>query len=242
MKYIVVSVIALCFLALGIGGYTYKNNLDTNTKQTEQRDKDSVTYLPLGDSYTIGESVAEEERWPNQLVSRLKTENILLRIVDNPARTGYTSQRLIDEELPLVKKFNPHVVSVQIGVNDYVQGISKDTYRINLEKIFDSILLTVPKDHIFVVTTPDFGKTPVGRTFGDPAEIEKNVKELNAILAEVAEARQISLVDIFSFNTQVANTPTLTAPDALHPSATQYKLWVDKIMPVAKDRLNHAHN
>jgi lysophospholipase L1-like esterase len=52
-----------------------------------------VRFLALGDSYTIGEGVAEGERWPMLLADILKTHGYLaqVRIV---ARTGWTTDEL----------------------------------------------------------------------------------------------------------------------------------------------------
>ena len=37
-----------------------------------------ATYLALGDSYTIGEGVAKQERWPEQLVARLRERGMMV--------------------------------------------------------------------------------------------------------------------------------------------------------------------
>ena len=53
-----------------------------------------MRYLALGDSYTIGESVAASERWPAQLTARLRARGFML---DDPlliATTGWTTGEL----------------------------------------------------------------------------------------------------------------------------------------------------
>ncbi len=101
-------------------------------KQGSKIASSSIKYLPLGDSYTIGQSVREQERWPNQLAARLNAVGQDVQIVDNPSVTGYTTQDLIDRELPLVKELKPQFVTILIGVNDYVQGVSLQTFQKNL--------------------------------------------------------------------------------------------------------------
>ena len=79
-----------------------------------------MRFVALGDSYTIGTSVAEGERWPDQLVARVPQ----LELVGNAAVNGYTSADLIENELPLLDRWSPELVSVLVGVNDVVQGVS----------------------------------------------------------------------------------------------------------------------
>lgn len=189
-----------------------------------------IKYLPLGDSYTIGESVAESERWPNQLVERLKAQDIELQIVANPSVTGYTSQDLIDEELPVLSDLQPEFVTVLIGVNDYVQGVPAATFQTNLRFILNAVQgqLTNPKA-LMLVTIPDYGKTPSGARFGNPAGTEKGIKEFNQIIVAEALARKIPVADIFSVSQQVAQDKSLVASDGLHPSGKQYTAWTDVI-------------
>ena len=108
------------------------------------KEGNTVTYLPLGDSYTIGQSVTKNERWPNQLVEKFASSGTKLQITANPSVTGYTSQDLIDRELPLVPKIKPDFVTVLIGVNDYVQGVDSVTFQKNLNYILTSLQKSRP--------------------------------------------------------------------------------------------------
>src|SRR6266849_1950749 len=81
-------------------------------------------FLALGDSYTIGESVVEADRWPNQLARALKN--------DQPeiiAKTGWTC----DELSAAIDKANPHgpysLVPLLIGVNNQYRGGEEEQYR-----------------------------------------------------------------------------------------------------------------
>ena len=89
----------------------------------------SLRYVALGDSYTIGTSVAEDERWPNQLVRRLSG----LELVGNLAVNGYTSRDVIEHELPALAAADPEFVTLLIGVNDVVQGVSDEQYAANVD-------------------------------------------------------------------------------------------------------------
>ncbi|MDL2341938.1 MAG: SGNH/GDSL hydrolase family protein [Patescibacteria group bacterium] len=196
----------------------------------------AIRYLPLGDSYTIGQSVAEAERWPNQLVASLANSGPRLQIVANPSVTGYTTKNLIDRELPLVASLKPDFVTILIGVNDYVQGVDRETFTDNLNYIVDSLQhqLVNPKN-IVLITIPDYGKTPTGARYGAPATSEAGIREFNAVIMQIGAARGLPVADIFSVSQGVVQDPTLTAGDGLHPSGKQYALWTAIIQKTITD-------
>jgi lysophospholipase L1-like esterase len=186
----------------------------------------SIRYLPLGDSYTIGQSVSTKQRWPNQLVATLDTQGSKLQIVANPSVTGYTSQDLINQELPLVASMKPQFVTILIGVNDYVQGVPIETFHTNLEYILSVLSKELPHPHaILFVTIPDFGKTPTGAEYGSPAASMAGVEKFNSVIKEVASQHQLPVADIFGVSQAVATDPSLIAFDGLHPSGKEYAAW-----------------
>lgn len=190
-----------------------------------------MRYVALGDSYTIGTSVSEGERWPNQLVERINR----LALVGNPAVNGYTSADLINEELPQLDGLRPELVSVQIGVNDVVQGVSDSQYAGNLAVILEELLTRLPPERIVCVATPDYTVTPSGEAFGDPIQQSDALLRANAIMREACEARQVRFVpEIFEISQAVRDDPSLVADDGLHPSGAQYRQWVDAIAPVVE--------
>ncbi len=189
-------------------------------------DPNVIKYLALGDSYTIGESVAETERWPNQLVRRLQSDGTQLQIVANPSVTGYTTQDLIDHELPLMATLKPDFVTILIGVNDYVQGVDPTVFRQRFEFIVDSVQKQMSDPaNVVLVTIPDYGRTPAGARFGPALETENGIKAFNAIITETATNRNVPLADIFAVSQLVTEDPALVASDGLHPSGKQYAAW-----------------
>jgi len=192
-----------------------------------------LRYVALGDSYTIGTSVGEVERWPNQLVARLSA----LTLVDNLGVNGYTSADVIRDELPELDALRPEFLTLLIGVNDVVQGVPEETYRRNVEQILDDLVRRVGAGRVLVVTTPDYTVTPAGASFGDPAQQAAGIRTNNAIETAAAEARGIRVVDIYQISLGAAGDRGLVAGDGLHPSGRQYSLWVDPILPAVKELL-----
>jgi lysophospholipase L1-like esterase len=196
-------------------------------------DAAELRYVALGDSYTIGTSVAEAERWPEQLVERLPQ----LELVANLGVNGFTSRDVIEVELPQLDARRPEVVSLLIGVNDVVQGVPEATYRRNVEQILDEVARRVGAGRVFVVTTPDYTVTPAGSDYGDPATQAAAIRRNNVINTELAAARGIAVIDIYDISLAAASDRGLVASDGLHPSGTQYGRWVDRIAPVVASLL-----
>ena len=117
-------------IILFLPAFIYSCNKKTMTTQAEQSVLDSSkTYLALGDSYTIGQSVSEPERFPNQSTALLRAQNIKINDPKIIATTGWTTHNLIDALNANTLQNNYSVVSLLIGVNNQYQGRSIDEYQ-----------------------------------------------------------------------------------------------------------------
>jgi len=188
--------------------------------------------LALGDSYTIGESVAEADRWPNQLARELKAEKP--QII---AKTGWTTDELSDTLNKFLPREHYQLVTLLIGVNNQYRGRDSEQYRREFAGLLQRAIGFAgdnPK-HVIVVSIPDWGVTPFaeGR---DRAKIGREIDLFNAINRTETTRLGAHYVDITPVSRR--NDPTLVAPDGLHPSAKQYADWVKLIVPVAKRALS----
>jgi lysophospholipase L1-like esterase len=199
-----------------------------------------LRYVALGDSYTIGTSVAIAERWPDQLVAALRPGPPTLELVGNLAVNGFTTADVIAVELPAVDQLEPDFVTLLIGVNDVVQGVPEATYRRNVGLILDQLVARVGAGRLLVVTTPDYTVTPAGGDFGDPAGQAAGIRAVNAVLTSQAEARDIAVVDVYDLSLLAGTDRSLVARDGLHPSGSQYALWVERLVPVVQALLRDA--
>lgn len=193
-----------------------------------------LRYVALGDSYTIGTSVADGESWPNQLVA----VEPRLELVANLGVNGYATRDVIELELPQLGVLEPEFVTLLVGVNDVVQRVPAPLYRRNLEQILDGLLAQAGPGRILAVTTPDYTITPSGAEYGDPVRQAAAIRANNAILEELAGGRLIRVVDIHDLSLKAAIDPTLVAADGLHPSAQQYVLWLSRIYPAVRQMLD----
>jgi acyl-CoA thioesterase I len=193
-----------------------------------------VRYVALGDSYTIGTSVREEDRFPNQLVVAMVGDPAPLELVANLGVNGYTSADLIRDELPALDALRPEFVTLLIGVNDVVRAVAPATYAANAVAILDGLLERLAADRIVVVATPDYTVTPAGADYGDPRRQHDRIVAANADMARLAGERGIAYVDTFDVSLRAADDRSLVAVDGLHPSGAQYALWVERILPVVE--------
>ncbi len=194
----------------------------------------ALRYVAMGDSYTIGTSVNEPERWPDQLVGALAADPVRLDLVANLAVNGFTSADVIAVELPGLADLKPDFVTLLIGVNDVVQGVPDAKYRERIGEILATLRARLPANRILVVTTPDYTVTPAGAEYGDPAAKRAGIRRVNAIATEEARRVGIAVVEIFDISAGAATDRGLVARDGLHPSGRQYGLWVERIAPVVR--------
>ena len=196
-----------------------------------------LRYVALGDSYTIGTAVAEHERWPDQLMTRLDDATPGLRLVANLAVNGFTSADVVRVQLPRLEELRPGFASLLVGVNDVVRRVPEAVYRSNSTQILDELLRWLARDRIVTVATPDYTVTPAGADYGDPAQQADGIRRVNGILAELAAERGLRFVDVHELSLRAASDRALVADDGLHPSGAQYRLWVDRIAPVVEELL-----
>jgi lysophospholipase L1-like esterase len=195
-----------------------------------------VRYVALGDSYTIGTSVAAADRWPDQLVVALRPV-VALELVANLGVNGYTSADLIRDEMPAVAALRPDFVTLLIGVNDVVQGVAPETSAANVAAILARLLELLPANRIVTVAIPDYTVTPAGSDYGEPRQQHEAIVAANATMSRLAGERGIAYVDIFDLSLRAADDRSLVADDGLHPSGAQYALWVERILPVVQGLL-----
>lgn len=195
-----------------------------------------IKYLPLGDSYTIGTGTTPDSCWPQQLRNHLAQAGINIKLIGNPARNGFTSQDLIDHELPVLEKADVNFVTILIGVNDWVQGVGRETYSKNLDYIIEAVQEKTGKNknRVVLVTIPDFGLTPMGKNYSGGRNISQGIEEFNNIIKEKGKKYDLPVADIFPVSKNVMTDPSLVSPDGLHPGAKGYAEWEKVIYPAVK--------
>lgn len=176
-------------------------------------------YLALGDSFTIGTGSGPERAFPARLVSRCASA-VELR---NVAVNGYSTQDILDREMPDVAPFSPTFVTLAAGANDIVRGSSPDEYRGRLRAIAAQ-LHAAGVTRFVTIPQPDWSLSPAARAFGEPSAIHARIVEANAILQAATVAAGGTYVDLFPLMETQARAG-MFARDGLHPSAEAYDAW-----------------
>lgn len=190
-----------------------------------------VRYLALGDSYTIGESVPETERWPIQLAKLLESEGLEVEVTII-ARTGWTVEELW-QGIQAREVDPPYdLVSLLIGVNDQYRGYEIQEYRKQFVFLLNKAIEYAGGDpnHVIVLSIPDWGVTPfaAGR---DREQVARQIDEFNSVNRAEAEKAGVYYVDVTPRSREAAEDETLIASDGLHPSGKMYAGWAEMVLP-----------
>lgn len=193
-----------------------------------------IRFLALGDSYTIGESVKEGERWPVQLVTALRHRNLDVADPLIIARTGWTT----DELAAAIEADSPDgpfdLVSLLIGVNNQYRGRDTAGYREEFVGLLRRAIACAGGEasRVIVLSIPDWGVMPFAEG-QDRERIAREIDAFNAVNWEEAIRAKAQYVDVTPISREAARRPELIAADGLHPSGAQYRLWVELMEPKA---------
>jgi len=196
----------------------------------------ALSYLALGDSYTIGEAVAVEGRWPHQLAAALRAQGVGLADPQTIATTGWTTDEL-DAGIDAAAPQGPFAfVSLLIGVNNQYRGRPLNEYRHQFEALLQRAIGFAGGDagRVLVLSFPDWGATPFGAGSGrDLARIGIETDEFNGAARVISTQQGVAFVDITDISRAHGADPTMIAEDGLHPSTRMYALWAGRALPVA---------
>ena len=197
-----------------------------------------LRYLALGDSYTIGEGVAESGRWPVQLARALRADGIPVADPKIIAQTGWTPDELaaaIDTVHPLAEY---DLVSLLIGVNNQYRGRSVDEYREQFTALLERAIgfAQWKPAHVLVLSIPDWGVTPFAQG-RDPGSISSVIDAFNTAALHVCMQRGVAFVDITPASRVRGGEVDMLVDDGLHPSAKMYAKWTRVALPVVRERM-----
>lgn len=193
---------------------------------------ESLRFLALGDSYTIGEGVSAGERWPVQLVGFARARGVMLSDPVIVARTGWTT----DELSAAIDAADPRgpfaLVTLLIGVNNQYRGRNSEEYREHFRGLVSRSVALAGADpkRVVVLSIPDWSVTPFAKG-RDPAGISRAIERFNEINREEALRAGARYVDVMPSSRRAASDLTLLAADGLHPSGAMYSEWAELALP-----------
>ena len=200
--------------------------MSTTVLQAQQ----SLSYLALGDSYTIGESLPLKDNFPNQTVDLLKLRGMKITEPVIVAKTGWTTDELMDaiEKRQINGQFD--FVSLLIGVNNQYRGRDITVYQKEFEQLLQQAIAFAGgnRNHVFVLSIPDWGATPfaAGR---DLVKIAREIDQFNAVNKKISEQYKVNYIEITEGTREASKDNSLVAEDKLHPSKKEYARWAEKL-------------
>lgn len=223
----IIALSAVLFISIHlISCSNSKESVQKSEKEVIQ--KEGLSYLALGDSYTIGESVDENYRWPVLLTNELNEQGISTQTPIIIAKTGWRTDELIAalKQHEFDEKYD--IVSILIGVNNQYQGKDLATYKSDLIELVElaTNYSKRGKEGIFAFSIPDYGVTPFAAK--DEKRISKEIAEWNLAYKTAMEKLGIYFYDITPISKEAKSDKSLVAKDGLHPSEQMYKAWINK--------------
>jgi lysophospholipase L1-like esterase len=202
-------------------------------------DSPPARLLALGDSYTIGEAVKPDERWPVRLAELLNARGVDVAAPTIVARTGWTSDELSAGIAAAGLSGTYDLVTLLVGVNDQYRGRALDAFRRNFSIVLERALALAARrsERVIVLSIPDWGVTPFGHD-RDRARIAAEIDRFNAVVAEEARHAGTRCVDVTAVSRRAATEPNLVAGDGLHPSGAMYAEWARVVLPAAAAALS----
>ncbi|WP_417887343.1 SGNH/GDSL hydrolase family protein [Zunongwangia sp.] len=230
-SFLLLIAFAVISISCGSGRTVSQSNkeMDTNAE---------FSYLALGDSYTIGESVTYSQSWPVQLTENLRADGYRMAAPKIIANTGWTTADLIaavNSEINVQRDFD--IVSILIGVNNQYQNKPLSEFEEELHEIFRKAInhcKTMEKG-VFVLSIPDYRVTPFGMAHSD--KMGRDIDAFNDVIRQVASEFNVDFYNITPISRKAKNNSDLIAVDDLHPSELMYKYWVDAIVDNVRNKL-----
>lgn len=225
-------------IMLLFAGNIQENEVPIATEIEQLETFAKLSYLALGDSYTIGESVANNKSFPKQLEKKLEAELSIAIKTKIVAQTGWRTNDLL--EAINTSKLDAYYdfVTLLIGVNNQYQGLSLEKY----EKEFSELLQLAIEfagnnpDRVVVVSIPDWGFTPFGSN-RDQQKISSEIDQYNSFANSKTQESHVRFIEITDITREGLDKPELVAEDGLHPSGEAYKLFVNRIAPIITNGL-----
>jgi len=239
--HLIFKIFFLLTVIIGCTSNTNYNDEDLNIDRDDSNDslivvdnlntpnESPYSFIALGDSYTIGEGVNQDERWPNQFVDVAYENGVDF---DQPmiiAETGWKTYDLLNaiNQTNFSKKYD--YISLLIGVNNQFNSRPIDEFEEDLNKLMNEMKRIKKNDgSIIIISIPDWGYTPFGES-SDMSDISEQINLFNSSLRKFATTNGLKYVDVTEISRRGINEPDLITDDNLHPSGIMYLEWAKKI-------------
>jgi lysophospholipase L1-like esterase len=195
--------------------------------------------LCLGDSYTIGESVALHAGFPYQSIQLLRKKGFPFHAPEIVAQTGWTSFELADHLLNQQLEPNYDFVTLLIGVNNQYRGLPIKGFENDFEFLLKKAIHFAGDNNkqVVVISIPDWSVTPFAskRSIGNAS---KEIDDFNLICQSLANKYQCQFINITAQTRLAKNDSSLLASDQLHYSAKSHSVWASELATAIEQQLS----
>lgn len=244
--YLVLCLVFYCF-SCSTNDTNESENPETNSDPNIPEETDNTNsqtnfkLLALGDSYTIGQGVCETCSFPEQLKSELQSElgsgvTLNLNII---AQTGWPTTSLLRALDGQTLANNHDLVTLLIGVNNQFQGTTFSKFEGEFVQLVSKAISYVKgdKSNLIVLSIPDYSFTPVGSNYANASGISAEIDEYNNYIESYCRSNTIDFVDVTDISRSGLTNTSLVANDGLHLSEAAYKRVVNRLLPLALQKL-----
>ena len=183
---------------------------------------------------TIGQGVEMNKNWPIQLTKKLGENGFSIEKSDIIAKNGWETTDLL-KALADSTFEDYNLVSLLIGVNNQYANQPFGTYTIEFDLLLRQAIELVGSDRVFVVSIPDYGVTPLGKS--KEKKIALELDAYNDYASTKCQTLNVPFINITKLSRRLGDTNNALATDSLHPSESQYRAWVEKILPTVLEIL-----
>ena len=201
---------------------------------------DSLRYLAMGDSYTVGRLMPPAESFPYLLVKKLNSKGIKTARPTLLAQNGWRT----DELLSAVKNghisYDYNFVTLLIGVNNHYQKKDIVVYQVEFKQLLDSAIAFAGRNakHVIVLSIPDWGVTPFA-ALRNPPKIAAEIDAYNQLNKELTKQAGATYINITGLTRDVADEPGIMASDQLHYTGKMYGWWADKVASAVRSNFKN---
>ena len=180
-----------------------------------------VTYVALGASDAVGVGTTEpgSQGYVPLLAAHLQKGSHML----NLGVSGIRLHEALTQELPLALNTSPTLITIWLVANDFVGGVQYDGYMKDLTSLLQQ-LRAGTKARIVMANLPNLTLLPAfsGQSASQKTKTVAEIQRWNTEIGIIAARYTVTVVDLFSHQSQLTAHPEYISGDGFHPSPAGY--------------------